>query len=276
MGKWAKKSFGFEEIGNIGIVVAGTSVPKFEKLFVNMFDKIVSRRDRVYHSYIVKYKSNTFPIVFNVYGSPAMVDLLAVMHDGGCRNIIFLGAAYGGFKKLEIASLVIPKKSYHFEGIYHPINPDKKVSLPDKNLVIKLKEILNKEGLKFEEGTNISVPAVTFQMPHANEEYKKLNPTTLEMELASCFSRAKEMGIRAAGVLWISDNRSSKIGDTKKKKLRIEKKKMLINAITKNLKYFGDRLNIPYLFQVVLATGMDKQIGNARLISADKFLTGLI
>jgi len=47
-------------------------------------------------------------------------------------------------------------------------------------------------------------------------------------------------------------------------------------SISKNLKYFGDRLNIPYLFQVILTPNLDKQIGNARLISADKFLTGLV
>lgn len=47
-------------------------------------------------------------------------------------------------------------------------------------------------------------------------------------------------------------------------------------TISKNLKYFSERLNIPFLFQVILNSGMDKQIGDVRLISADKFLAGLI
>lgn len=46
--------------------------------------------------------------------------------------------------------------------------------------------------------------------------------------------------------------------------------------ISRNLKYFGDRLNIPYLFQIIYAPGIDKRIENTRLISADKFLAGLV
>ena len=47
-------------------------------------------------------------------------------------------------------------------------------------------------------------------------------------------------------------------------------------AVSKHLKYFSERLNIPFLFQVVRVSGFDKQIGEVRLISADKFLSGLI
>lgn len=46
--------------------------------------------------------------------------------------------------------------------------------------------------------------------------------------------------------------------------------------ISHHLKYFGDRLNIPYLYQVVLESGIDKQIEEIRLISADRFLAGLV
>lgn len=52
--------------------------------------------------------------------------------------------------------------------------------------------------------------------------------------------------------------------------------KLQETAISKNLKYFGDRLNIPYLFQVIKPSGFDKRAGDVRLISADKFLAGLI
>lgn len=52
--------------------------------------------------------------------------------------------------------------------------------------------------------------------------------------------------------------------------------KMQETAISKQLKYFSERLKIPYLFQVINASGFDKQVGDVRLISADKFLAGLI
>jgi len=43
-----------------------------------------------------------------------------------------------------------------------------------------------------------------------------------------------------------------------------------------NFLYFGKRLKIPFLYQVVLKSGIDYFKNGVRIISADKFLTGLI
>jgi len=43
-----------------------------------------------------------------------------------------------------------------------------------------------------------------------------------------------------------------------------------------NLLYFGERLKIPFLYQLVLESGIDYFKNGVRIISADKFLTGLI
>jgi len=43
-----------------------------------------------------------------------------------------------------------------------------------------------------------------------------------------------------------------------------------------NLLYFVERLKIPFLYQVVLKSGIDYFKNGVRIISADKFLTGLI
>ena len=42
------------------------------------------------------------------------------------------------------------------------------------------------------------------------------------MELAACLSRAKDIGIRAVGLLIISDNRTSAINNKEKRKLRYQ------------------------------------------------------
>ncbi|NBV43119.1 DUF4143 domain-containing protein, partial [bacterium] len=44
----------------------------------------------------------------------------------------------------------------------------------------------------------------------------------------------------------------------------------------KSLLYFKDKINIPFLFQVVYPTGIDVMKGDIRVISADKFLTAFI
>ncbi len=45
---------------------------------------------------------------------------------------------------------------------------------------------------------------------------------------------------------------------------------------SKRLKYFADRLKIPYLYQVVKKKDVDKFIGGVRVVSADKFLAALV
>lgn len=235
MGKWAENEFGQSKFSDIGIVLAGTIRDEFEKEVLGLFDKVLSRKDSVYHSCLVKKGNEHYPLVFNVYGAPAMMDVITLMHDGGCRTIIFVGYAYGGFKNLDIGSVMIPDKAYHFEGIYHHIEPDKKASLPDIKLKRKIEEILEKSRIKYTNGANISVPAVTFQLPHNNPEYKKINPDTVEMELAACLSRAKDIGMRAAGILIIGDNKGSSVGDITKRRLKHDARLGVLKEIVNNL-----------------------------------------
>lgn len=47
-------------------------------------------------------------------------------------------------------------------------------------------------------------------------------------------------------------------------------------GISKTLAYFADKLTIPFLYQVVKETGIDYWKKNIRVISADKFLSGLV
>ncbi len=52
--------------------------------------------------------------------------------------------------------------------------------------------------------------------------------------------------------------------------------KLKKETISKNIFYFKKKLNIPFNFQVVKETGIDFTKDNVRVISADKFLTGLV
>ncbi len=46
--------------------------------------------------------------------------------------------------------------------------------------------------------------------------------------------------------------------------------------VSPHLYYFKEKLNIPYLYQVVKKSGMDRLIRGIRIVSADRFLAGLI
>lgn len=244
MGEWAKSLFGKEKFAKVGIIVAGTIKPYFEKKLLSLFDSVVSSKDSVYHAHLVKKDGEHYPLLTNVYGAPALVDSLTEMYDGGCRNVIFVGYAYAGFKEnLDVGSFVLPTEAHHFDGIYSPLDPSRTLSLPNKTLRAKLKEVLDNGKIRFIEGKNISVPAVTFQPSHANKKYKKIDPLTVEMELASCFSRTKDIGMRSAGILIISDTRSSSIGDETKHKLRNDAKFKILKCLANNLQEF----NLPIL-----------------------------
>lgn len=242
MGRWAKRLFGRGSFEEVGIVLAGTNPLEFEKNILSLFDKVISSKDSVYHAHLVKKNNKFYPIVFNIYGAPAMVDVLTEMHDGGSRTVIFVGYAYGGFRNLDVGSVVIPDKAYHFDGIYSVLDPSRTYSVPDKDLSNIIKRILDEYSLRYFTGPNISVPAVTFQRPHDNEDYKRINPLTVEMEVASFYSRSKDLGMRATALLIISDNRKEGLGETKQIKRETAKNKVL-QIIISNL----EKLKLPKL-----------------------------
>lgn len=239
MGNWAKAAFGRARYERVGIVLAGTNKPEFERKVLRLFDEVVSSKDSVYHLHLVRKGKKYYPVVSNVYGAPAMMDVLTEMHDGGCRTVLFVGYAYGGFKQnLPVGSVVLPTRSFHFDGIYSPFDASKTETTPNRELRALAKRVLEENGIEYYEGPHISVPAVSFQLPHANDRYKQIKPVALEMELASCCSRAREIGMRTAGILIISDNKSSGIDEEEKKESRLKSKYDVVSALVDNLRRF--------------------------------------
>ena len=236
MGKWAKNLFGKERLGEVGLVVAGSISPEREKELLKLFDKVVFTKESAFHAHMVKKEGAEYPFVTNVYGAPAMLDVLTQMHDGGCNNVVFIGWAYGVAKQSKAGDIVIPDKAFHFDGVYHPLQPDKKFDVPDKELKQVLEGILKKQQFAYSTGNHVSVPSVSFQLPHANKEYQKIRPLTIEMELAACLSRSKEIGMRAIGILVISDTRSTSIISYPKK--IYEERNKIVKTIVNNFNKF--------------------------------------
>ncbi|MBI2106575.1 hypothetical protein HYT57_01190 [Candidatus Woesearchaeota archaeon] len=234
MGKWAKSLFGRESFSDVGVIVAGNNPDVLENRTLRVFDAVNSNRDCAYHAHLAKINQEFYPVVFNVYGAPAVIDVLAQMHDGGCRNVIFVGYAYG-FKDLKVGDVVVPTNSYHFDSVYRDVDSERLFSSPNTSLKFGLWSFFNSFSIDYSVGTNVSVPAVTLQLPHDNEHYRKIKPLTIEMELASFFSRAKDIGIRAAGVLIVSDTRNTNIID---KEARRERKTAILELLFRNIGTF--------------------------------------
>jgi hypothetical protein len=47
-------------------------------------------------------------------------------------------------------------------------------------------------------------------------------------------------------------------------------------SVSPHLHYYRKKLNIPYCYQVVKKSGVDRFINGIRIVSADRFLCGLI
>jgi purine-nucleoside phosphorylase len=239
MGEWSKHQFGYDYIGNVAIVVAGTSHPNVEKYVCSLFDKVLKKTDMVYHNYVVEKDNKRYAVLFNVYGAPAMIDALSFLHDGGVNSVIFFGTAYGGFQNLKITSLIVPTNSIHFDGTYSHIDKKRNKDFPDRKLRKKIISVLKKEKTDFLEGTNISVPAFTLQPKHTNENYAKIKPISLEMELSSCLAKSKDIGIRSAGILMISDNKDKSIKDKNLRLMKRNRKKEILKLIIDNILSFN-------------------------------------
>jgi len=248
MGKWAESLFSEKKIGEIGLIFAGSISEKFKKKILSSFDEVLFSKRKAYDAILAKKENLFVPIVFNVVSYPSAISALTYLQDGGCKTVIFLGYAYGGFENLDVGEFVIPEKAHHFEGVPFLAKMKEMFSLPDEILKEKIKFVMGKNELDFKMGENISVPSVMFQLPHANKEYKKIKPLTLEMEFAAFCFRAKEMGIRGAGILIVSDNKKHSIRKKEKRSVAMLK---LSKTIIKNISEFQlDPLEIKNKFNI--------------------------
>lgn len=204
MGRWAQASFGRSAFHEVGLVIAGSSSPEQEQAILGLFDEGIASRHSVFHGHVVRKDELVYPLVLNVYGGSSLVDALAVMHDGGCRTVLFVGLAGG--------DIVIPNIAHHLDGLYTSIAPGRTQTFPDKMLKTRLEAGLTDCQIAFHIGTHISVPAVSLQPSMKDAHFQALNPDTVDLELAACRSRAADLGMRAAGVLIVSDNRTHPFG----------------------------------------------------------------
>jgi len=245
MGKWAKLLFGREAFQDVGIIVGGNNPEEMQvESLRKRFDVVESQTDKAFHAHLVEGSNGFYPVVFNVYGAAAAIDVLAQMRDGGCRNVLFLGYAYG-FGDLRVGDIVAPHEAYHFDGVYQALGRDIGMrTRPDKELRLKLIQTLDSEGIEFHRGKHVSVPAVSLQPSHSNLRYERIHPATLEMELASVYTRSREIGMRSAGVLVVSDTRNDNLGSEENIKIRRETKLGVLDVLLNNLERFSLQ---PYL-----------------------------
>lgn len=227
MGKLSLAKLGLNKIPNRCFVVGGNTPLDTQKQIIDSFDSCQKFIDAIIHYYVVKKNKHIYLIIFGVYGAPMVADLIALLKDGGCKEIIFIGYAWGN--NLPIGSLILPSRIYSGERLL-PIQNH--TLIPDLKILSLIKRKLVREQHKFIEAKSLSVPSVFYQTKFNEQQIMKYKIDVVDMELSSIIFFSKNMRIHSAGILIINENHRRKIyHSTKAKKQTIIQvfKALLIN-----------------------------------------------
>lgn len=130
MGSWTKHEFNRDKLPERCFLFAGDHSEKRRKEILSHYETIVFHKHTVYEAYIVSNGNVEELLIFQVYGAPLISDISFVLKDGGVREIIFIGTAFGIAENLKVGDYVIPSMVQALEGILKVIF-DVDYSYPD-------------------------------------------------------------------------------------------------------------------------------------------------
>lgn len=206
MDKWSKNFFGVKKVPKNCIVVLGITREIYLKKILGILNKVREVKTReVPKSYFAKYKGKEFLIVFHIYGAAFTLDILRILHEGGCKNVIAVGQC-GTKKDIPVTTIILPSKVKCMDGIINIANPNIDFSYPNKFLFNKTKQILKAKRIKFYIGQTVSVPSVLHKISSIERKSGNQKYLAIECEMSTFLYFAKEMRMKAAGILVVRDN----------------------------------------------------------------------
>lgn len=218
MSKWAEEYFGTKRVPEDCIIFLGITKKAYQKKILEIFDETREIKQReIPKSYFVKYGGKEILVIFNIYGAPFTLDILRILNESRCKNIIALGLC-GTKKDIPIATIIVPSKVRCMDGITNIANPRIDFTYPNKALLDKIKQILKEKEIKFYRGQIISVPSVLHEIPFIERESKNQRYLASECELSTFLYFAKKTGMDAAAILVVRDNSRLTLHDHPKKK----------------------------------------------------------
>lgn len=206
MSKRCKEYFCRESLPKDCIICLGITKKTYQKKILKIFDEIKEIKQReIPKSYFVKYKGKELLVIFQIYGSAFVLDILRILNEGGCKNVIAVGQC-GTKRNIPLTSIIIPSKVKCMDGITNIANPKINFTYPSKTLLERIKQILKKERIPFYTGPTISVPCLQHKISFIEKESENRKYLAIECELSAFLYFAKEAGMNAAGILVVRDN----------------------------------------------------------------------
>lgn len=205
MGGWAKSDFGVSELPRTAIIFGGGNSLELEDRIIASFDKVIEKRHGVYHAYIVRKGQRDYALLFQVYGPALAVDGLHVLHDGGCKEVLFIGYAWCRAKTAVVGDYVLPSKTLLLDGFTNILAPRAKWAHADVAMQSKIERAAQRLDKPIHKGVTVSVPSVFRKPKGYSETLKKVRGIAHEQELGALLHFSKALKMRSAGALIVSD-----------------------------------------------------------------------
>ncbi len=209
MGKWAESEFGVKTLPPRAYLFAGPSTrPKVDAV-VNTFGKVLFHQYVVSERYLVDGEKGGATILFQLYGAPIMCDLVTILKDGNVKEIVFFGTAFGISNDMRVGDCIVPTQVQTLDGVSVKLGADP-YTTPSPDMVEMISAALERRHIPFRRGKSVSVPATFW---HGDETQMDLDAIALELEFAAFCHCAQAVGIKAGGILIISDTKEQGLPD---------------------------------------------------------------
>ena len=135
--------------------------------------------------YEIEYNDHRFALFKIGVGAPVAVGDIEDMYALGVKKFIVFGNCGVLDNSIDDCSIIIPNKALRDEGTsFHYMEPSRSVDLNNK-YVIEFKEILNKLGYSYTEGTTWTTDAFYRETRDKVNKRRKEGAITVEMEASA-------------------------------------------------------------------------------------------
>lgn len=140
----------------------------------------------------------------NFMGAAAAVALLEVLVAKGARHFVFCGACGSLQANIGIGSVFVAEAAVSDEGTAPNYSHDSLLT-PDRELTLKLTDILNSRGQAFTGGVMVSTDAVFRETKSKIDYFRSLGYQALDMETSALYAAAQFLNVRLSALYTVSD-----------------------------------------------------------------------
>lgn len=227
MGVFSKAIFGRERLPSSCLIYAGAYLPLRKEWVRNKFDEWERVRGSWIRFTFSRKGDKEFLVVFNVYGSQLLLEVLHLLKDGESKKVFFAGSV--GAKYLPVGALILPIEAIDKTGMVSVDDPERKIVCAEQMSLTRIRSILRTLQVDWTEGNTASVPCVLHDIKRVKDFVERENSIVgIDMELSNFIHFSQKLGLESGALVYVSDNKkhdvissSRTVHEARRKSLRI-------------------------------------------------------